>query len=196
MSDAQREYLSSLRKGVKTGPLSESHKESISAGRRASARCKGPGNGWPKGKPRGLLSEKRKQEISAQFKGVAKTAEHRAKIGNAQLGKIISEEQRDAIRRAWTPERRQSNAQHYNGGQLAEDFSLVLTPAGFVREHQVQWGKRVGEHFRLDFAHVEGKIAIELDGPHHCKEVQKEYDYLRDNVLKNMGWKIIRVKHE
>ena len=64
-------------------------------------------------------------------------------------------------------------------------------PVGYVREHHVLWGKG-NERFVLDFAHLGAKVAIELDGASHKKT--QEYDRLRDEVLKTLGWKVIRIK--
>ena len=52
MTEAQKEHLSSLRRGVKTGPQTESHRNAISTGLRASSKREGPGRGifTPKGR--------------------------------------------------------------------------------------------------------------------------------------------------
>jgi very-short-patch-repair endonuclease len=45
----------------------------------------------------------------------------------------------------------------------------------------------------MDFAHIEGKIDIELDGLGH--KASSEEDAVRDKILRLYGWKIIRIKH-
>ena len=66
------------------------------------------------------------------------------------------------------------------------------SPVGYVREVHVPWGTGHNERFVLDFAHIEAKIAIELDGSSHKKT--QEYDQLRDSLLRQLGWKVIRIK--
>lgn len=123
---------------------------------------------WPKGKKRGPQSP-----------------EHRAKNGDVRRGKPIhSPEQRKKI----------SERCYYSftGGQAAVEFAKVLLPAGYVREVHVPWGTGHNERFVLDFAHLEAKVDIELDGASHRKT--QEYDCLRDILLKQLGWKVIRIK--
>jgi very-short-patch-repair endonuclease len=48
--------------------------------------------------------------------------------------------------------------------------------------------------FIHDFYCFENKIAIELDGLIHLK--QKEYDVARQNIVKDMGIKILRLKNK
>lgn len=93
---------------------------------------------------------------------------------------------------------------NYWGGATGDAFAKVLEPAGFIREHRVYYGEPVVQvfgkqrfrkkNFSLDFAHVEGKINIELDGPGH--KVHSEGDAIRDNILRSLGWRIIRIRHE
>jgi very-short-patch-repair endonuclease len=47
--------------------------------------------------------------------------------------------------------------------------------------------------FILDFYCPENKLAIELDGPVHYR--QKEYDYLRQNLIQNNGIIFLRFKN-
>ena len=79
---------------------------------------------------------------------------------------------------------------NFHGGQTGKDFASVLVPAGYVREYQLFCGRR----YTLDFAHVEAKVNIELDGPHHY--TTPEQDSVRDAKLGALGWKIIRIRHE
>jgi hypothetical protein len=86
-------------------------------------------------------------------------------------------------------------ARNYLGGPVADAFYEVLGPAGYVREHMVFWGGK-GEFYRLDFTHKEAKVNIELDGPTHFQgNVTPEGDRQRDQVLRELGWRIIRIKH-
>lgn len=90
---------------------------------------------------------------------------------------------------------------NWQGGKVGEDFAAVLCPAGFIREYHFLYGEHVvmtafglrRKSFNLDFAHVEGRINIELDGPSH--KATAEADAARDAVLRGLGWRVIRIKH-
>jgi hypothetical protein len=122
---------------------------------------------WPKGKKRG-----------------PPTDVHRLKNAIARIGKPIHSEE---------AKKRISNRCRYafTGGQAAIEFAKILIPAGYIREHHILWGER-NERFVLDFAHLDAKVAFELDGTSHKKT--QEYDELRDAWLKRKGWKVIRIK--
>jgi hypothetical protein len=119
---------------------------------------------------------KRNRGISEGRKGMVFSEEHRTKLGEIA-------------------------AYNWMGGSTGEDFAAVLCPAGFVREHRIHYGDYVVKTgfgprrkiFNLDFAHVEGKINIELDGSRH--KTTAEEDAVRDIILRGLGWRIIRIKH-
>ena len=49
-----------------------------------------------------------------------------------------------------------------------------------------------GSAYKLDFAHREAKINIEIDGSGH--RGRRKQDMRRDSYLRNLGWKVIRIK--
>lgn len=53
-----------------------------------------------------------------------------------------------------------------------------------------------GGHFRLDFAYVEAKLAVEVDGPHHRLPEVAARDDRRDAVLRALGWEVVRFSEE
>jgi very-short-patch-repair endonuclease len=53
---------------------------------------------------------------------------------------------------------------------------------------------KVGRYF-IDFALLKDKIAIEIDGQQHELKDRKESDKNKDNFLKNIGWKVYRIKY-
>jgi hypothetical protein len=65
---------------------------------------------------------------------------------------------------------------------------------GYVQSHSVRWGPNRQDVFHLDFAHVEAKVNIEIDGRYHAQKGIIEYDLLRDAFLRAEGWKVIRIK--
>lgn len=48
--------------------------------------------------------------------------------------------------------------------------------------------------YQLDFAFVEKKIDVEIDGNTHLAENVKEIDKKRDLYVKDQGWKVLRIK--
>jgi endogenous inhibitor of DNA gyrase (YacG/DUF329 family) len=90
---------------------------------------------------------------------------------------------------------------NWTGGTEGDTYAAILCPHGFVREYHFLYGEHVistafglrRRSFNLDFAHVEGKINIELDGPSHKTTFEK--DTLRDAILRDNGWRVIRIKH-
>jgi very-short-patch-repair endonuclease len=79
----------------------------------------------------------------------------------------------------------------FSGGRVGDAYAKVLCPVGFVREHHVQYAARGDHRYVLDFAHIEGKVNIELDGPFH----NFSQNEVRDSRLRDLGWKIIRIRH-
>ncbi len=66
----------------------------------------------------------------------------------------------------------------------------------FLRQHPVlyQGNLKRYNYFIADFYCSEKKAIIELDGPVH--ESTKEYDQFRDSELRELGFKILRIKNE
>jgi very-short-patch-repair endonuclease len=59
----------------------------------------------------------------------------------------------------------------------------------FVQQH------RVGR-YRLDFAVLATRVAIEIDGPHHWRPDVAVKDVARDAYLREQGWIVLRVTAE
>ncbi len=130
---------------------------------------------------------------SEALKGRVFSVEHRANLAKSRDGKRHSDETRKKMsEKAQARSNPKTYAFNYRGGKIAEDYAAVLCKAGFIREYVVVWGDNGYERFRLDFAHIEGKVNIELDGKSHNDT--KEHDALRDSLLKTLGWRVIRIK--
>jgi hypothetical protein len=78
---------------------------------------------------------------------------------------------------------------------FVRQLEKILRPAGFVREYAIGIKGRKLRNYKVDFAHVEGKIAIECDGPAHRSHKSRELDRKKDMILRSFGWRIIRVRH-
>jgi very-short-patch-repair endonuclease len=72
-----------------------------------------------------------------------------------------------------------------------------LNGVKFLRQHPIIYGnghRNKPLFFIPDFYCAEKKLIVELDGKIH--EFQKEYDNNRDNILQELGLKILRIKNE
>jgi len=80
------------------------------------------------------------------------------------------------------------------GGQPSPTMLLyaeILCPLGYEMD-VVHIPAPTSGTYMLDFAHREAKVNIEIDGNSHIgREV---HDARRDAYLKNLGWKVIRIK--
>ena len=78
-----------------------------------------------------------------------------------------------------------------------------------TKQEKVLWqelkNKKLGYKFRrqhsiggyvADFYCAESRLVIEIDGSSHNKEIQKEYDSIRDTFLKDLNHAILRFKNE
>ena len=83
--------------------------------------------------------------------------------------------------------------------QFVLELEKILAPLGYVREHAIgipSIKERKGGNYKVDFALVSAKIAIECDGRSHCSSVRKAQDRKKDLILHKFGWKVIRVLHD
>lgn len=136
-----------------------------------------PGSG---ARPGHIISDETRRKIAATLKGQEHTPE---RCLNISLG--ITAEGRASLAR-----------NTFDGGELARSYADILCPVGFVREHTVPLSDRI---CRMDFAHIESKVNIELDGPTHTVltrrgDRQRVLDNERDVLLRLQGWKVIRVR--
>lgn len=81
---------------------------------------------------------------------------------------------------------------HYSKGRsYAEEYwKIVLDTNNLVYEEQYQIGP-----YQLDFAFLDLKIDLEIDGDqHHLDPRVVESDKRRNKYLEDLGWHIIRIK--
>lgn len=81
---------------------------------------------------------------------------------------------------------------HYSKGRsYAEEYWKIILDSNDIKyEEQYQIGP-----YQLDFAFVESKIDLEIDGDqHHLDPRIVESDKRRNQYLTEQGWKIIRVR--
>jgi len=66
----------------------------------------------------------------------------------------------------------------------------------FHRQYIIQHGesKSVKKYFIADFFCLEKKLVVELDGEIHQQQI--EYDKIREDILFEMGYRVVRFKNE
>lgn len=73
-----------------------------------------------------------------------------------------------------------------------EMFLKFLTERGYADKFLIQREFSVFPYF-IDFAFVDLKIAIEIDGSQHLLPERKKKDELKDALLHSQGWRVIRI---
>lgn len=104
--------------------------------------------------------------------------------------KLISQKQIIAHRegRAWNiGMSRWNNEPSYPEKFFMQVIENEFNDKNYVREFPIG-------RYSIDFAWVEKKLAIEIDGAQHEKETYKERDNRKDIYLNNNGWKVLRIK--
>ena len=85
---------------------------------------------------------------------------------------------------------------HGNGGEPTKaEASLFkrLRRYGFQREVVVKAGKIANVNwYRLDLAHLEARVAVEIDGSSHEAKRRRESDSKKDSFLTSQGWTVLR----
>ena len=71
-------------------------------------------------------------------------------------------------------------------------FEKFLIENGYASKYLIQREYSVFPYF-IDFAFVDLKIAIEIDGSQHLEATRKSKDKEKDKLLQNNGWKVIRI---
>lgn len=73
-----------------------------------------------------------------------------------------------------------------------EQFFMKVIKNEFQDQNYIREYHILG--YSLDFAWVDKKLEIEIDGEQHEKKENKIHDQRRDQKLKDNGWKILRIK--
>lgn len=71
-------------------------------------------------------------------------------------------------------------------------FEKFLYTNGYTEKYLIQREYSIFPYF-IDFAFVDLKIAIEIDGSQHLEEERKKRDEKKDKLLQKKGWKVIRI---
>lgn len=85
--------------------------------------------------------------------------------------------------------------------EIIKKWSNCLLPLGYIREYPIKTkghgtNNKVPSNYKADFANIEKKIVVEIDGPDHNTTICKNRDRKKTEVLEALGWKVIRIKEK
>ena len=77
----------------------------------------------------------------------------------------------------------------------------LLAPLGFIAEFPIKTaghgtGHKAPTSYKVDFGHQGLCIAVELDGPSHRPRAQQMLDNKKTEVLRALGWEVLRLQHK
>lgn len=71
-------------------------------------------------------------------------------------------------------------------------FQNILIANGFDKKYKIYREYSIFPYF-IDFAFVDLKIAVEIDGSQHLLEERKISDMKKDELLRSLGWRVLRI---
>lgn len=148
------------------------------------------------------FNKKRKDgDIQTWNKGLTKENSE----GLASMAKKNSELMKGRTHRPWTDEEKKNLSikrteylkehginrwSNFNNRSYAEEYFEEAFKNAFEVEYHIS-----GLTYTIDFADVENKVAIEIDGEQHYNTSGlREEDIKRDKILFDLGWKTIRIR--
>lgn len=133
------------------------------------------------GLPKPSLNENSRKKISEAAKKRKHTEETKKKISEKRI-KFLQE----------NPHMVPYKLNHYSNGRSypEEYWKNVLDTENLIYEEQYSIGS-----YQLDFAFLDSKIDLEIDGDQHYLDQRiVESDIRRNEYLQKLGWKVVRVK--
>ena len=108
----------------------------------------------------------------------------------------LSEETKNKIRKArlnWMKEHPEQTAWRLKNMSYPEKcFQKILEDNGLDKKYLIYREYSVFPYF-IDFAFINEKLAVEIDGSQHLEEDRKKRDIKKDKLLLSKGWKILRI---
>lgn len=148
------------------------------------------------------FNKKRKDgDIQTWNKGLTKENSS----GLASMAKKNSISMKGKTHRPWTDEEKKNLSikrteylkehgmnrwSNFNNRSYAEEYFEEAFKNVFEIEYHI-----TDTTYTIDFADIENKVAIEIDGEqHYTSSGLREDDIKRDNILLDLGWKTIRIR--
>ena len=108
----------------------------------------------------------------------------------------LSEETKDKIRKAhlrWMKEHPEQTAWRLKNMSYPEKcFQKILEDNGLDKKYLVYREYSVFPYF-IDFAFINEKLAVEIDGSQHLEDDRKRRDEKKDALLLSKGWQVLRI---
>ena len=82
-----------------------------------------------------------------------------------------------------------------NMSYLERMFDKLLKENGYYDKYKIVREFSVFPYF-IDFAFINGKIAVEIDGSQHLLEERKKKDEEKDKLLIEQGWRVLRISEK
>jgi very-short-patch-repair endonuclease len=93
---------------------------------------------------------------------------------------------------------RSADAIEFARGQRRTANEFASTVWQWIRNRQIDGIKFRREFpippYTVDFCSVEQKLVIEIDGEAHFTEEGQRYDEARDQLLRNLGYRVLRIE--
>lgn len=144
---------------------------------------------WNKGKTKDS-DERIRHNIESRQKNIES-----GKTKQSWLGKHLSDEHKQKISKSQTDYLIRTGLNRWSGAHSSERTYPEKYFAEILKDFCEEQYIIKGLPYKIDFANLEHKIAIEIDGEqHYTEKKQIEHDKIRDLKLKELGWKTIRVR--
>ncbi len=147
---------------------------------------KGTRVAWNKGLtkeqfPQLAMSEENKKKLSDKYKGQKLSEDHKHKVSEGM-------KKAHAEGRAWNIGKSRWNSE---SSYPEKFFMLVIENEFDDKDYQKELS--IG-HYSADFAWVDKKKVIEIDGDQHCRNDAQLHDKKRDEFFKEQGWEVLRIR--
>jgi very-short-patch-repair endonuclease len=138
------------------------------------------------------------KDTDDRVKKCGETFSKNYKEGKIELNNYPSEETKNKISESMKKAHKEGRAHNIGKCRWNNEMSYPEKFFKQVIDNEFEDKNYVQEYnvsiYSIDFAWVDKKLAIEIDGEQHEKPDVKERDIRKDKKLKEEGWKVLRIK--